>query len=472
MEEVIGSQYGDYIRVSDAVINNAMASLSGNADTILSGGGGADILAGGGVLRTTHLWGGMGNAQTGMVVDDYEADFLVGGVGKDVFYVGEETYKDLLELGGEVDPALYDYVDTMLNVQHEDVVVRLDTLPGNSSYFGYGGDRNSEKASSWADDYAVIGTAGDTTWYAAENGLSGSFYIAVDNSAEGQGRVILSSETGGAYFVFGEFRNGDLGINISGYSYSGDFELPTSGDDRRDGRDGNDNLSGGAGDDTLNGRGGNDTLDGGDGNDYLYGGDGDDTVSGGGGDDTIVGGDGAGDDYYDGGAGFDVLVYTSTSQGISVNLLTGSATGTEIDTDTIVSVEGVIGGDGHDVLTGDAADNVLIGGVGFDVLTGGMVTISLLTRQAACRSCHRQTLRPAQRPATIPWKPRYCWMALMIWIPADMSPRQKLSRMQLFKGRVMVKWTSTSSRWMRPGRSSLQISTMSFSREAPILFQR
>ena len=135
---------------------------------------------------------------------------------------------------------------------------------------------------------------------------------------------------------------------------------------------GDDTLSGGVLGDFLSGLGGNDLLVGFGGNDTLIGGDGNDTVFGGAGDDILVAGTGLGDDTYDGGNGNDTLTFTSTTLGISVNLTTGTATGSEIGTDTIVNVEDVIGGSGDDVITGDGEGNGIVGGAGADVLTGGL----------------------------------------------------------------------------------------------------
>lgn len=146
-----------------------------------------------------------------------------------------------------------------------------------------------------------------------------------------------------------------------------------TGDDFLDGGEGNDVLLGG--DDVDGSPGGNDELFGGDGDDVLDGGPGDDTVYGGPGNDIIIGGSGAGDDYLDGGAGVDLVTYTSTANGIIVDLAADTAMDSdpsdpEIDNDTLVDIENVEGGDGDDVISGDEADNRLLGGDGQDDLSG------------------------------------------------------------------------------------------------------
>lgn len=98
---------------------------------------------------------------------------------------------------------------------------------------------------------------------------------------------------------------------------------------------------------------------------------GDDTILAAGGDDTIIGGHGEGDDFYHGGAGFDRVTYTSTSEGIWLSLEEGAASGAEIGTDALMSIESVLGGSGGDVLVGDALANMLDGASGDDFLMGG-----------------------------------------------------------------------------------------------------
>ena len=171
-------------------------------------------------------------------------------------------------------------------------------------------------------------------------------------------------------------------------------------------------ITGNSGDNVLSGLAGNDTILGGDGNDTIVGGTGEDSLSGGAGDDTFVEVVGEGVDTIDGGAGTDTLElvgtdgndsftaivsggqltspgetltsieditldlggeagdtlsYAGTTEGVTVDLGTGSATGFT----SIAGVENVTGGSGADSLTGNAGDNVLAGGGGNDTLAGG-----------------------------------------------------------------------------------------------------
>lgn len=120
----------------------------------------------------------------------------------------------------------------------------------------------------------------------------------------------------------------------------------------------------------MNGSSGSDSQTGTDRADRIYPGAGDDVASAGSGNDTFVAGTGAGDDSYDGGDGFDTIVFPSTSQGVQVDLATGTATGPEIGTDTLVAIEAVKGGSSADTILGDAQANRLYGSGGDDSLDG------------------------------------------------------------------------------------------------------
>jgi Ca2+-binding RTX toxin-like protein len=169
----------------------------------------------------------------------------------------------------------------------------------------------------------------------------------------------------------------------------------------------NDIVNGGAGADTLAGGPGNDIVNGGAGADVIsyQPGEGIDTIDGGADHDTLFifgttvyyddwGKGFGGDDVLtavvedgtitsiNGGTlvnvesvildlrveynfvdfGTDTLDYTGTTEAVTVNLATGTATGFT----SIAGVERVLGGSGNDVLTGDAGLNFLMGGLGAD----------------------------------------------------------------------------------------------------------
>jgi Ca2+-binding RTX toxin-like protein len=96
-------------------------------------------------------------------------------------------------------------------------------------------------------------------------------------------------------------------------------------------------------------------------NDLILGGDGDDTIEG-----------GADNDLMGGGAGWgDTLSYASSTAGVTVNLSTGTASGSETGNDVFGEFEHIIGGAGGDTLIGDDWDNFITGGGGNDTIDGG-----------------------------------------------------------------------------------------------------
>ncbi|MEN0000644.1 MAG: hypothetical protein AAF940_07155, partial [Pseudomonadota bacterium] len=106
---------------------------------------------------------------------------------------------------------------------------------------------------------------------------------------------------------------------------------------------------------------GNDTLAGGEGNDDIFGGLGNDSLTG-----------NEGKDDLDGGKGIDTADYSSDggTGGVSVDLNTGKATDSYGDTDTLTSIENVIGTDENDEIIGDDYNNKLEGNDGNDTIVG------------------------------------------------------------------------------------------------------
>lgn len=153
-------------------------------------------------------------------------------------------------------------------------------------------------------------------------------------------------------------------------------------------------ASGGDGDDDLLAYGaGTSSLDGGAGNDRLFGGTAADTLTGGvgaddlrgdttpdgqsattGGDDKLLGGPDT--DSYAGGPGADTVSYVHAVVGFTATLPRPPEEGLHDpgpsgeNEQLPQDVEGIIGGSGPDVLTGNRANNRLEGGPGNDTLTG------------------------------------------------------------------------------------------------------
>lgn len=221
-----------------------------------------------------------------------------------------------------------------------------------------------------------------------------------------------------------------VGDNIAGIESDGasnridiaaQFATALNRDNQIHGLAGDDTLTGGFGNDKIFGDGGSDKLNGGKGDDAIRGGSDDDLISGGTGNDSISddsGNDktngGRGDDFFQVGAGDDVIAggssidtagFLRSPDAVRVDLEAGVAVG--MGSDTLRSIENVIGsasgdllrgddlanqlwgsggndrlrgegggdrlmgGDGGDTLSGGKGDDRLLGGAGRDVLTGG-----------------------------------------------------------------------------------------------------
>ncbi len=117
------------------------------------------------------------------------------------------------------------------------------------------------------------------------------------------------------------------------------------------GGNGADSLFGNSNGNVLAGNTGADTLDGGTGNDSLNG--------------------SAGDDRLIGGEGFDIADYHAASEGVILDLLSGTASGVDVGLDVLISFEGAVGGQGADSFIGDAGDNMFMGNGGNDTLIAG-----------------------------------------------------------------------------------------------------
>lgn len=169
-----------------------------------------------------------------------------------------------------------------------------------------------------------------------------------------------------------EYANGDVTdqqVNITDIHYS---TVEADTDNIVDGTSGDDVMLVGfvdGDDDTIFGYGGDDTIEAGAGTNIIYGGEGDD---------VFIGGEGA--DSFQGNSGQDNLDYSNSDAAVTVDLSTSELSGGDAENDTILGgIDGVIGSDFDDVLTGydqegtglgDVFTNELYGGAGDDTITG------------------------------------------------------------------------------------------------------
>lgn len=122
-------------------------------------------------------------------------------------------------------------------------------------------------------------------------------------------------------------------------------------------------------------------------NDVLQGNNRDNIIDGQAGDDILIGGAGA--DTLNGGSGVDTADYSSSAEGIEINLGQNTARGGDSEGDLLQEIENIsgshffdtlsgdnganalFGNDGDDTLFGDAGNDRLQGGQGADVIDGG-----------------------------------------------------------------------------------------------------
>lgn len=251
---------------------------------------------------------------------------------------------------------------------------------GNDTIYGGAGDDLLDGGSGASKLY---GNAGNDTVIAGSlsgtiDGGVGTDVLRIDLSDSFSGatidlRTFIAGGTGiiGGIAISGiELINGISGSQDNDIVYTGNHDtwpLMYNGGVRLE--DGNDYALSGNADDVFWGDNGNDTIESGAGNDQLYGGAGNDSLNGGTGNDFLYGG--AGDDVLNGGDGTDGISYASAGVGVSVNLSQNAAQVTGEGTDTLISIENLIGSYYNDTLTGSAANNIIQGGSGKDLLRGG-----------------------------------------------------------------------------------------------------
>ena len=173
-------------------------------------------------------------------------------------------------------------------------------------------------------------------------------------------------------------------VDFNNIGFTGNLgEDDPGGTNRINGDESDEIIEGTAFRDRINGQDGRDTIDGLEGDDVIIGGRGKDTLFGGAGDDVVRGGrgndklnGGIGDDVIDGGSGFDRVSYADARSGVRVDLSDEGPQDTDrrgeslTGTDTLVSIESILGSDFGDRLRGTDGPNVIKGGGGRDKIYG------------------------------------------------------------------------------------------------------
>ena len=363
----------------------------GGHDTIVGNGGNDTILLGAGDDLT--LGGGGDDEILGAAGDDYffpdaGNDITIGGDGFDQFDANQVPVPMQIDLqAGTTTGAGFDQIDRFELVYG----TRLsDTIQGSDALDILLGLEGDDVIKGGANLDLILGSQGDDTldgeadfdivlyWYSATP-------VDVDmqtNSATGEGTDslagfesvagsefddVLRGDQLGNYF-FGEGGNDEIdgagGFDISAYWFAeqaiqANLETNTA---TGEGTDTFADIEGVAGSISFG-----DTLVGGASNDYLDGDGGNDTLMGAGGDDWFIGG--LGNDTIDGGAGTFDMVQALSIAPVTINLVTGTATGD--GSDTLTGIESMYGTDFADVLTGNDLVNVIFGWAGNDTITAG-----------------------------------------------------------------------------------------------------
>ena len=281
-------------------------------------------------------------------------DWLEGDLGDDYLDGGKKSvWRDTVTYRSAIASVVVDLssgiatggagTDTLVGIENAEGSNFADTLTGDANINSlWGGAGNDTLIGGDGGDF-LGGDDGDDILDGGANGKYGGD-MAVYLSASSAVVVDLSSgtATGGS--------GNDTLIDIEG-AWGSFYDDTLTGDANQNqfyGDDGNDTLNGGGDYDFLNGGNGNDTLNGGDGDDILTGDNGDDALDGGAG-------------------GKDRADYNVAASAVTVNLLTGTATGGS-GNDTLINIEQVYGSVYDDTLTGDANQNQLYGDDGNDTL--------------------------------------------------------------------------------------------------------
>ena len=374
------------VHFSNIIGSTHADSLTGNADAnIIEGYGGGDTLSGGtggaDTVSYEHLDAGVTVTLTAMngsasytlggtaytdtlthfsnIIGTHHADMIVGdmysnvieGMGVRSAVVGSG---DTLSGGiGGTDTVSYEHLDT-------GVSVALDGMNGSASY--------TVNGTAYTDTLAhfsnIIGSAyaDHLTGDSNDNVIEG---LGV-NSTTATDHDILSGGTGGTDTVSYEHLNATAGVTVSLTAGDGIATYTLGGATHTDTLTHFSNIIGSAYADHLTGDSNDNVIEGGLGNDFLFGGL-----------NTVAVGD--------------TVSYEHAGAGVTVSLLTGTATD-GAGTDTISGFENIFGSAYADTLTGDGNNNVIEGGLGINNLTGGAgtdtvsyehagagVTVSLLT---------------------------------------------------------------------------------------------
>ncbi|MFP1631704.1 M10 family metallopeptidase C-terminal domain-containing protein [Zhengella sp. ZM62] len=335
IENAIGSAFNDQFQGSQ--VGNVFTGGAGNdlfwgmgGDDELYGGEDNDVLDGGN--GNDRIYGGEGD------------DSVEGGAGADSLYggVGNDTLDYSISSAG-VDVRLHQFQAAVVSGgdAEGDYAEGFENIMGSAFADRLLGDAGANRIEGGAGDDIILGGAGADLLH----GGDGNDTLDYSTSSAS---VVVRLAGAGVSTVSGGDAEGDTATgfeNVTGSAFS-------------------DTLTGDAGANAIYGRAGNDIMEGGGGADTLHGDNGDDRFNSAHGVDT--------GEVWHGGAGNDSAFFTgatavvfSMAGGTMQNRYGGGGEG------TVSGIENAYGGEGNDLLIGDAGANILSGGDGFDGLYGG-----------------------------------------------------------------------------------------------------
>jgi len=389
-ENLIGSNTANDTLTGNSSVNTIWGY--GGNDTIY-GLGGNDILDGG--IGADTVYGDDGND---IIMGGAGADTLDGGADEDTISytsAAAAVWVNLSTGTGNWSDATGDVFSNFENISGSNYA---DHIIGNSSVNKLTGNGGNDWFRGYGGADIIDGGDGiDRVWYDdSANAVNINLSTNIYTGGNAQGNSFISIEE-----VVGSLGN--------------DTIVGDSGNNGLYGSDGNDIIEGGAGADYLDGGAGTDTLSyehssagvtvdlnpntasGGDAQadviigfenlkgsayrDLLSGNSSANTIWAGAGDDTIW--STAGGDTIYGGDGFDTVQFDLSTAAVTVNLATNSNTGGHANGISLYQIEGIIGSNYNDTITGDAGDNAVEGYVGADTINGGDGNDTLIYIHAA-----------------------------------------------------------------------------------------
>jgi Ca2+-binding RTX toxin-like protein len=369
--------------LADDMVRNVEAATGGSGNDLLAGSAAVETLNGGG--GNDRLRGGGGN------------DILDGGTGTDTADYTDKTLPVVATLNGATAATV-----TVGGVA-EDTLTNIEGLAGGSAADTLTGDTLANQLDGQGGNDALNGAGGDDllTGGAGTDTLDGGTGTDTASFAEKTAAIVVTLNGATAVTATVGGTAEDTLRNIENL-------IGGSGNDTLTGDTLANRFSGGAGTDVLDGGAGTDTADysdrtaavvvtlsgatnatvtiggvaedtlrniesiiGGAGHDILAGDSAVNLLFGGLGDDTLSGG--AGIDTLDGGAGSDTVTFAGATSPVVLTLAGAAQSQATVGgtaNDLVIAIENIIGGNGNDTLTGDAAGNALTGGAGNDTLAG------------------------------------------------------------------------------------------------------